>query len=137
MQNGHSQNGDKSARGAEKPLFVRLPAKEADLLSRAAFEGGISKRELVTELVQRYLAARPSEDAPLAVVGNRDLRGGRHAFLPDPAAEVLTLEQAAAFLQVEPAVMAELAEAGEVPTRRIRDEWRFSRGALLAWLGAL
>ena len=31
--------------------------------------------------------------------------------------------------------MRELAEAGELPGRRIGGEWRFLRQALLAWLG--
>ncbi|MCW3063270.1 MAG: binding domain protein excisionase family [Solirubrobacterales bacterium] len=128
---------DKSPRGTEKPLFVRLPAEAAELLNRAAFEGGASKRELVTEMINRYLAARPVGDDPLVAVGERDLRVGRHAFRPDPGVEVLTLEQAAALLQVEPGVVAELAEAGELPARKVGDEWRFSRSALLAWLGAI
>jgi hypothetical protein len=29
-----------------------------------------------------------------------------------------------------------LADAGELPGRKIGDEWRFLRSALLAWLGA-
>jgi hypothetical protein len=29
-----------------------------------------------------------------------------------------------------------LADAGELPGRRIGDEWRFLRRAVLAWLGA-
>lgn len=133
----------------DKPLFVRLPAREAERLDRAAFEGGVSKRELITQLVQRYLSAVPragegggdldeapaSERGPLVVVGGEDAVVGRHAFRPDPAPDVLTLEQAAAFLQVAPAALTDLAEQSEVPARRIADEWRFSRAALLAWLG--
>jgi excisionase family DNA binding protein len=114
----------------DKPLFVRLPAREAERLDRAAFERGVSKRELVTQMVQHYL-----ETEPLTVVGGSNLRVGHHSFRPDPAPEVLTLDQAAALLQVEPAAVAELAERGEVPARRIGDEWRFSRTALLRWLG--
>jgi excisionase family DNA binding protein len=120
----------------DKPLFVRLPAREAERLDRAAFEGGVSKRELVTQLVRRFLDDEPSaEREPLVVVGGRDPVIGRHAFRPDPAPDVLTLEQAAELLQVEPAVLAELAERGEVPARRIGESWRFARAALLAWLG--
>ena len=33
------------------------------------------------------------------------------------------------------AAILELAEHGELPGRRIGGAWRFSRGALLAWLG--
>jgi excisionase family DNA binding protein len=120
----------------DKPLFVRLPAREAERLDRAAFEGGVSKRELVTQLVRRFLGADPAADRePLVIVGGRDPVVGRHAFRPDPAPDVLTLEQAAELLQVEPAALAELAERGEVPARRIGESWRFARAALLAWLG--
>jgi len=31
-------------------------------------------------------------------------------------------------------VVIELAEAGRLPGRRLGDLWRFSRGALVAWL---
>jgi excisionase family DNA binding protein len=100
-------------------LFVRLPRREADLLDRVAFEGRISKRELVTSLVQRYLdddGAKP--EAPELVLG-------RAHFRPAETPDVLTTEQAAA-----------LAEAGELPGRRIGGDWRFPRAALLEWLAA-
>jgi excisionase family DNA binding protein len=29
----------------------------------------------------------------------------------------------------------ELADAGELPGRRLRGEWRFARAAVLEWLG--
>ena len=108
-------------------LFVRLPRREADLLDRVAFEGRISKRELVTSLVQRYL--EDDKRKP-------ELTLGRHHFRPTEAPDVLTLEQAAALLQVDAAEVAALAEAGELPGRRIGDAWRFPRAALLEWLAA-
>jgi excisionase family DNA binding protein len=110
------------------PLFVRLPRREADLLDRVAFEGKVSKRELVTSLVQRYL----DEDRPVTPA----LELGRHHFRPAEAPDVLTLEQAAALLQVDAAEVAALAEAGELPGRRIGGDWRFPRAALLEWLAA-
>ena len=108
------------------PLFVRLPRREADLLDRVAFEGRISKRELVTSLVQRYLDD-DTKDAPELVLG-------RAHFRPAETHDVLTLEQAAALLQVDAAEVAALAEAGELPGRRIGGDWRFPRAALLEWL---
>ena len=110
------------------PLFVRLPRRQADLLDRVAFEGRISKRELVTSLVQRYLdddGGKP--EAPEFVLG-------RAHFRPAEPHDVLTLEQAAALLQVDAAEVAALAEAGELPGRRIGGDWRFPRAALLEWL---
>jgi len=109
------------------PLYVRLPQREAELLDRAAFDGKVSKRELVTSMVQRYLDE--SKPMPELVLGRAELR-------PVSALDVLTVEQAAALLQVEPAEVAALAEAGELPGRRIGGAWRFPRAALLEWLSA-
>jgi excisionase family DNA binding protein len=111
------------------PLFVRLPRREADLLDRVAFEGKISKRELVTSLVQRYLDDDGEQAAPELVLG-------RAHFRPAESHDVLTLEQAAALLQVDAAEVTALAEAGELPGRRIGGDWRFPRAALLEWLAA-
>ncbi len=51
---------------------------------------------------------------------------------PDP--EVLDVDDAAALLRVEPAVVRSLAGASLIPARRVGDQWRFSRAALLEWL---
>lgn len=113
------------------PLFVRLPHREAELLARAAFARRVSKRELVTSLVQRALG----EPEPLVVHAD-SLARGRHAFHPAPAPEVLTLAQAAELLQLVEPELDELAEAGGLPARKLGGEWRFGRAALLAWLAA-
>jgi excisionase family DNA binding protein len=108
------------------PLYVRLPRREADALDRAAFAGKVSKRELVTSALQRYLDdTKPKSELVL----------GRAEFRPAAAPEVLTVEQAAALLQVEPAEVEKLAKAGELPGRQIGGAWRFPRAALLEWLG--
>ena len=59
---------------------------------------------------------------------------GHHAFTPSPQPEVLTPAQAAELLQVAEAEVVALAEAGTLPGRRIGEQWRFSRPALIAWL---
>jgi excisionase family DNA binding protein len=59
---------------------------------------------------------------------------GHHAFTPAPRPDVLTLAQAAELLQVGEEQLLELAESGSVPGRRIGDQWRFSRPALIEWL---
>jgi excisionase family DNA binding protein len=102
------------------PLFVRLPAASAEKLSRAAFELKTPKRELVTDLVDRYLGAEG------VVVGQAtsEARG------PD----VLTVEQLAEFLQVEEKEVRALAAKGELPGRKLGRHWRFSRQAVLEWL---
>jgi excisionase family DNA binding protein len=102
------------------PLFVRLPAASAEKLSRAAFELKTPKRELVTDLVDRYLGAEG------IVVG----RAASEARGPD----VLTVEQLAEFLQVDEKEVRALAAKGELPGRKLGRHWRFSRQAVLDWL---
>ena len=66
-------------------------------------------------------------DAPALVVGH-------HSFRPAELPDVLTPAQAAALLQVDEEAVLALAEEGRLPGRRIGDEWRFARTALVAWL---
>jgi excisionase family DNA binding protein len=102
------------------PLFVRLPTASAEKLSRAAFELKTPKRELVADLVDRYLGA---EDM---TVGRASSRPGE----PD----VLTVEQLAELLQVDEKTVRTLAAKGELPGRKLGRHWRFSRQAVLDWL---
>jgi len=46
------------------------------------------------------------------------------------------MPEAAALLRLEEVAVRAAADAGELPGRRVGEEWRFSRSALLAWLGA-
>ena len=102
------------------PLFVRLPTASAEKLSRAAFELKTPKRELVADLVDRYLDAE-------------DLAVGRVApQLREP--DVLTVEQLAELLQVDGKTLRSLAAKGELPGRKVGRHWRFSRQAVLDWL---
>jgi excisionase family DNA binding protein len=61
-------------------------------------------------------------------VGRAEVRAA-----PDP--EVLTVEQAAELLQVDPDTVRSLAREGTLPGRKVGREWRFWRTALLRWLG--
>jgi excisionase family DNA binding protein len=101
------------------PLFVRLPTESAEKLNRAAFELKTPKRELVTELVDRYL-------------GEEDVSAPGPIAAEDP--EVLTLEQLAELLQVDEKTVRSLAAKGDLPGRKLDTEWRFSRQAVLEWL---
>jgi excisionase family DNA binding protein len=49
-------------------------------------------------------------------------------------AEVMNLEEAAAFLRLTPEAVRQLAETQRIPARRVGEAWRFSRPALLEWL---
>jgi excisionase family DNA binding protein len=101
------------------PLFVRLPQASAEKLSRAAFELKTPKRELVADLVDRYLGAE-------------DVGVGRATQLREP--DVLTIEQLAELLQVDEKTVRSLAAKGELPGRKVGRQWRFSREAVLDWL---
>lgn len=53
---------------------------------------------------------------------------------PSSTPNVLTLNEAAAYLRIGPEELERLAASNEVPGRRVGSRWRFNRQALLAWL---
>lgn len=55
------------------------------------------------------------------------------AVSPEPP-EVLTEAEAAQLLRLERGTLIDLAMSGQIPGRRVGDDWRFSRAALLGWL---
>jgi excisionase family DNA binding protein len=134
-----SQSGD----GA---LFVRLPAAAVDKLDRASEALGVRKKDLIAGLVTRYV----DPDSPRGLnalgtlstrrvsvdLGDQSATVGSYSFQPydAPAPEVMNAEQVGQFLQIEEAVVLELAEAGKLPGRKLGEDWRFSRAALVAWL---
>ena len=83
---------------------------------------------------RRASASSPSRieidlgDAPVVV--------GHHAFHAAAQPDVLDAAQAAELLAVDEQAIVELAEAGELPGRRVAGEWRFARRAVLDWLAA-
>ena len=130
-------------------VYARVPATAAAKLDRAAHELGARKRDLLTALLTRYV----DPDTPAGLEALRELQAegdrrivieperepllvGRHDFRPAEPAAVLTLGEAAELLRVPEEGLRELAEAGELPGRRVGEEWRFARAALLDWLGA-
>ena len=132
-------------------LYVRLPADEARKLDRAAHAVGAAKKDLVAGLVARYvdpdsddglhalrrLGAEAPGALPRRVVVEADdpqLVVGHHSFRPADLPDVLTPAQAATLLQVNEDAVLALAEEGRLPARRIGDEWRFARAAVVAWL---
>ena len=132
-------------------LFVRLPAPQARKLDRAAHAVGAPKKDLVAGLVARYvdpdtdrglaalrrLGAEAPGAQPRRIVIEPDepqLVVGHHSFRPADLPEVLTPGQAAQLLQVDEDAVLALAEEGRLPGRRIGEEWRFARAALVEWL---
>ena len=47
---------------------------------------------------------------------------------------MLTLEQLAALLELDLETVSALAEQGDIPGRKLGEQWRFARAAILAWL---
>jgi excisionase family DNA binding protein len=115
-------------------LFVRIPASHAERLDRAAYALNAPKRDLIANLVARYVD--PDDPSALTELQSEssELPVGRHWFRASEAPEVLTLAQLAELLQLEEESVRELAERGEVPGRKLGEEWRFSRRAVLDWL---
>ena len=99
---------------------MRLPTAEAEKLSRASVELGRPKQELVAEALRAL-------DVPTEGFGF-----GRHTA----SSEVLTAEQLAELLQVDAKTVRSLASRGELPGRKLGRHWRFSRHAVLDWLGS-
>ena len=120
----------------DKPLFVRLRAAQAEQLDHASHELKLPKKDLVNVLVARHADASQLDNLRRVVVemGGEGLTVGRADLRPTEPTAVLTLDAAAELLQIEPGQVTALAEAGELPGRRIGDDWRFSREAVLAWL---
>jgi excisionase family DNA binding protein len=129
---------------SEGALFVRLPADAVDRLHRAAEALGVRKKDLVAGLVTRYVD--PDSDRGLSALGTLSAHKpalglgeparGSYSFQPYDPPEVLNAEQAGQFLQIDEAMVTELAEAGKLPGRKLGKAWRFSRAALVAWLSA-
>ena len=126
----------------EAALFVRLPREEADKLDRFVFQHRVPKRDVVRRLVAEHLEEADviwrqplPPPMPMPVPPGAEVVVGRADFVPAEAPEVLTVEQAAELLQVQADDVRALADAGELPARRIGEEWRFRRSAVLQWLG--
>ena len=120
--------------GDETAIFVRIPSTEADKLHRAASALGAPKRELITRLVAQHVD--PENPATLSRLGGAEweLGVGRAWTRPVEELEILTPEQLAGLLQVEAETVIAMAERKEIPARKVGEEWRFSREAVLAWL---
>jgi len=99
-----------------RPLYVRLPDEAADKLARAAVELRTPKQNLVAHLVENHLTV------------------GKHDFFPNAVEDVLTAEEAAELLRTDAATVIAMAENGTLPGRKLGDDWRFARAALLRWL---
>jgi excisionase family DNA binding protein len=103
----------------------------AEQLDETARTLDIPKSRVVAELVSRHLSP---DEPPVGIDSLRGAPVGRHSFTPVHELEVLTLEQLATLLQVDLDDALALAEAEELPGRKIGEQWRFSRQAVMDWL---
>jgi len=127
---------------AESALFVRLPSASLDKLDRAANKLGIAKKDLVEGLLAKYVdpdsrhglssLSRLAPAVPPNPAGPKSILPGVHEFRANEPSEILSPQQAAELLQLDEDVVVKLAQAGEIPGRKLGGVWRFSRTALLA-----
>jgi excisionase family DNA binding protein len=103
------------------PLYVRLPREQVAALDRLVDATGQRKQHLVSELLGERLE-----------VGRIDIA---ESAAPRTI-EVLTLDELADLLRLPADALLALAQAGELPGRRVGGEWRFARSAVLQWLSA-
>lgn len=157
MASDPHRSRSRGSRPETTALFVRIPTAAAEKLDRAAFELMTTKQELVGGLLARYVdPSSPQALSRLQGIGCGDgadpapadsrritvetqddaIAVGRHSFRPTEAPEVLTISELAELLKVEQETLEALADAGRLPGRRVGEHWRFSRQAVLAWLGA-
>ena len=121
-----------------RALYVRIPLPAAEKLDRAAFELQVPKQDLVADLLFTHLPVPPPPGAGSrrVVVESMDdtMTVGHHSFVPADAPEVLTPAEAAELLRVDEESVTKMAESGELPARRVGDDWRLTRSAVLRWL---
>src|SRR5215217_3843804 len=114
-------------------LYVRIPKAQADQLDQAAFALKRSKQDLVAGLLTTYGDVDTLRRVTVETTDD-GLTVGHAEFRPFSPPDVLTVQQLAEWLQVDEQAIAQLAEEGELPGRKLAGEWRFAREAVLDWL---
>ena len=132
----------------ESALYVRIPKTAIDKLHRAAEALGVHKKDLVANLVGKYVdpdsqhgrTALGALAQPRRVMADGSDAGptvGGYSFQAYDSPEVIEVmgpAEVARFLQLDEAQVIEAAEAGTLPGRKLGSAWRFSRTAIVAWL---
>lgn len=113
-----------------RAVYARMPPRVAEKLDRAAARLGRAKQDVLATLVNDHLSVEDDE-----VIWRPRPTPRTTIISGEPHDAVLTLSEAAELLRVSANDLQELAESGELPGRQISTEWRFSRQALLHWLG--
>ena len=116
-----------------RPLYVRLPETEALRLDEAAHRLRRSKQDLVASLITTYGDLDTLRRVTVETTDDR-VTVGHADFRPFSPPDVLTVDELAAWLQTDVETVTKLADDGELPGRKLGDEWRFARDAVLDWL---
>jgi hypothetical protein len=117
-----------------RAIYFRLLETDAELLMARASNENVGVQKFVKKMVLDLIH---DEGSP----ANSDVKADFHE-LPraEPAGlldDVLTLDEAAAYLRVTPGALAAWLKAGRAPGRPFgEDDWRLSRGGLLKWLAS-
>jgi hypothetical protein len=114
------------------PLYVRLAADQARRLDQAASASGKSKRRLIEDAVREHLT---DDGLTVGRVAFANPGGLENVAAREDPPEILTAGEAAALLRIDEQELVAAAERHELPARAIAGAWRFSRSALLSWLG--
>ncbi|MEO6777224.1 MAG: hypothetical protein ABI467_30125, partial [Kofleriaceae bacterium] len=97
----------------QTPLYVRIPTTAVDKLDRAAAALGIHKKDLIANLVSKYVD--PDSQGGLAALASRpppeprdNPAMGTYSFQPYAPPEILNSAQAGQFLQIDEVAVIEL-----------------------------
>jgi excisionase family DNA binding protein len=79
-----------------------------------------------------YLSVRWDRQSPL-LIGKTN----RSKKVQEQLRDVLTIEQAAEYLQISQSTLYKEAQKGKIPCKKIGKRWRFHRAALAKWMGEM
>jgi excisionase family DNA binding protein len=96
-------------------LYTRIPVSLAASLDTLANTSGRAKQQIVTEIFEQALSTSSHPSSA-------------------EVADVLTLDEVADLLRVEPDDVLASIDGNGLPGRRVGSVWRFSRTAIQAWL---
>jgi excisionase family DNA binding protein len=103
-------------------LYVRIPSAQAYEIDRVVAESGLTKQRVVAAMLAHGL--------------EQEALGSQRPATPDPNQDdILTLEELASLLRLDATTVLGRAADGELPGRRFGNDWRFSRAAVMVWLG--
>jgi excisionase family DNA binding protein len=100
--------------------------------------GGVRARESEPVRAQEgppELARARGDDDAASALAAREARPPREAR-PEPQRDILDIDQAAELLGVSIKTFNKVLHAQNMPARKIGREWKFSRQALIDWVGS-